>query len=358
MKTFYSFGILFLAIQFLSGQTVDSNQENNILRVADSIADGEFSGAIVIDNKFGQKKIFTHGMAHEKMEQSIEENQLFNLLSLGKSLTAAVVVKLAQEGKLDLKDTIHEYLPNRNIPNQDRITIRQLLSHTSGLGDYMTAEEYESLPKSKADLDQLLSIIEKQPVREEPGASFVYSNSGYIVLGAIIEAIEKETYEKVLREKVLNPAGIEKVRLSGGENEVRYYSTQSRQPINEDFPPASSDGGIWMNAKDLSKFLNFLLSDAYTEESHALLFNRVLHFPDRGERKNGGLASSFLVYEYPGEVKVIGNNGGYKGSTYSAFRILYNQKGEKVFAIVLSNKEDTAGPAIRALEEEIKNALQ
>lgn len=288
----------------------------------------------------------------------MDENQLFNLLSLGKSLTAAVIIKLAQEGKLELHDVVEKYLPERNIPNQNKITIRQLLSHSSGLGDYMTAEDYKNRPRSKVNLDTLLSLVENQSVNKNPSESVVYSNSGYIILGAIIEAIEKKPYKKVLMEKILEPAAIEEVYFSGDNREVKYYVEDSEEPVNRDFPPAFSDGGVWMNAKDMSKFLSFLFSDELTEESRNLLFQRIINFPNRGEVKNAGLGASFIVYEYPKGVKVIENNGGYKGSTYSAFRIMYNEKGEKIIATVLSNQKDTAGSAMEVLEAEIKKFLQ
>ena len=349
---------LFFTVQSISAQTAKELNEDFILIAADSIVNSNFSGIIAVNTLDGNTEFFVGGMANRELEQPVDENQLFNLLSLGKSLTAAVIVKLAQEGKLELSDTIGKYLPDREIPNQDKITIKQLLSHTSGLGDYMNTEDFYALPGSKVNIESLLSIIEKQPVQKEPGESFVYSNSGYIVLGALIEAVEGDRYKDILREKILGPVGIKRNGFSIEDKYVKYYLAESSEPVNDKFPPASSDGGIWMSANDLSKFLSFLFSDQFTEESRSLLFNRIFQFPDRGERKNGGLASSFLVYEYPGEVKVIGNNGGYKGSTYSAFRILYNQKGETVMATVLSNQKDTAGPAMRALEEEIKNVLQ
>lgn len=358
MRTLFFLGLFFIAVQSFSAQSVNSAPENYIFEVADSLASNEFSGVIILETNEGDKKVFVNGMANDELKQSLEESDLFNLLSLGKSLTAAVTLKLVQEGKLKFQDTIIKYLPHREIPYMDKITIQQLLSHSSGLGDYMATEDYESLPDSEVNLMTLLSVIEQQPIKRKPGESFLYSNSGYIVLGAIIEAIGQDSYENILKEKVLQPAGIEEVRFSGGGREVNYYSGESREPVNEDLPPASSDGGIWMSAGDLSQFLNFLFSDDFTEESRGLLFRRILEFPDRGERKNGGIASSFLVYEYPRDIKVIGNNGGYKGSTYSAFRVLYNQKGERVIAIVLSNRQDTAGPVIKALENEIRKYLQ
>lgn len=352
------FRLIFITFLFSYQSTGAQNSltYEMLFKTADSIMSEDYSGVILISLPDGKSKIFTGGKTNQSTENAIDENDAFNLLSLGKSLTAATIIKLIQEGKLKPDDPIAKYLPERNIPNQEHITIRHLLGHSSGLGDYMTAESFKKLSPQEISHSRLLSIIEKQPAQKAPGESFVYSNSGYIILGAVIEAIENHDYKKVLTQKILNPAGIENVYFSPGNRDVKYYNDSCTQ-LNDDFPKAMADGGIWMKANDLLKFINFLYSNGFSEDSRNLLFNRITKFPERGNRKNPGLGASFLVYEYPAEVRVIGNNGGFKGSSYSSFRILYQNPDNRLTIVVFSNREGMTGPAISILEAKGKNSF-
>lgn len=131
----------------------------------------------------------------------------FRIGSLTKQFTAAAILTLAEQGKLRLDDPIRAHLPDAP-PAWDRITIHHLLTHTSGIASY-TADvelmEERDRPHTRA---QVMAHFRDKPLELEPGAGFAYSNSGYFLLGVIVERVSGTSYEAYLREHVLAPAGM------------------------------------------------------------------------------------------------------------------------------------------------------
>lgn len=329
-------------------------QQNHVykplLKAADSIAASGFSGVIMVKLPGQDPEFWASGLKNRERGTPISRNDLFNIFSLGKSLTAATAVKLSEEGKLDLNKTIADYLPDSDIPNAEKITVKHLLGHSSGLGNYMNSPLYEFDAAKPLPLDSIISVIEKQElILETPGEGFSYSNSGYIVLGAIIEAVTGKPYKMVLEEKILNPAGIKEAFFSYDHPlQMQYYEDNS--VINNAFPATSSDGGLIMNARALGKFIELLSSDYFSEASKKQLFEVITALPDRGDRSNAGIAASFLTYTYGNGCRVIGNNGGFHG-TNSAFRIVNRPNGEKITLVLLTNEVGKVGSAVNALEK-------
>ena len=137
--------------------------------------------------------------------------------SITKSFTAVVIMQLVEEGKLSLDDTIDAWFPDQ--PNADKITVRMLLSHTSGLANYISAEN-ELEPKwahEWAPLDLVAEANRLGPV-DEPGSSVAhYSNTNYILLGLIIEAITGNSWDQEVRSRIIEPLDLEHTTFLGEE---------------------------------------------------------------------------------------------------------------------------------------------
>ncbi|NOT09910.1 MAG: serine hydrolase [Gemmatimonadales bacterium] len=132
----------------------------------------------------------------------------FHIASLSKAFTAALVVKLAQEGHLSFDDTLAKFVPG--IPNGERITIDQLLRHTAGIGEFDTSRPYlEALP-----LDQLVALIAKVPAGFPPGSNDQYSNEGYILLARIVERASGLSYGEYLRRVFLAPLALRSTAIA------------------------------------------------------------------------------------------------------------------------------------------------
>lgn len=169
----------------------------------------EFSGTVVVA-KDG-KPIYTKavGYADKNFNVPNKFDTKFCLASMNKMFTGTAIMQLVQQGKLSVNDKVGKYLPD--YPNEEvrnKVTIHQLLTHTSGMGSYWT--EFFQSPKMQeivtvTDYDNLAN---KNPLEFEPGERFSYSNSGPLVLGLIIEKISGMSYDDYIRKYITGPAGM------------------------------------------------------------------------------------------------------------------------------------------------------
>ena len=167
-----------------------------------------FSGAVLL-SKNGQP-IFkqAYGLANQNANSLNNLETKFNIGSMNKMFTAVAVAQLAERGKLSFDDTISKHLPD--YPNQAiaaKVTIHQLLTHTSGMGNYQNEKYLAQLDKMRT-VGDLLTLFVNEPLAFEPGAKWQYSNSGYVVLGAIIEKVSRQSYFDYVKEHIFKPAGM------------------------------------------------------------------------------------------------------------------------------------------------------
>jgi D-alanyl-D-alanine carboxypeptidase len=141
----------------------------------------------------------------------IESDMQFKIASQTKSFTANLILQLIGEGKVGLDDHISKWI--HGVPNGDRITIRQLLNHTSGLADAFTDPSVQSLAPKGCTVEQLLTIEAKFPPVAEPGAKWSYSNYGYNLLGRVVELVEGQDLATVLKKRITDPLGLTRTYL-------------------------------------------------------------------------------------------------------------------------------------------------
>jgi D-alanyl-D-alanine carboxypeptidase len=141
---------------------------------------------------------------------------IYRLASITKQFTAAAILHLAEEGKLSLDDPITDYLPD--YPALDRrITIRSLLSHTSGLSDVAVAPILEEGSGVGYTRDQIIDLVASQPLDFDPGTGHSYSNVGFMLAGAVIEQVTGTTYADYLTNEVLRPLGLDQTSFCPDE---------------------------------------------------------------------------------------------------------------------------------------------
>jgi CubicO group peptidase (beta-lactamase class C family) len=130
----------------------------------------------------------------------------FRIGSVTKPFTAMAILKLQEQGLLDVQDSISAYVPE--YPNGDRITVHQLLTHTAGIPHFIGSPDAEQKKHLKVTLDELISWFSDKPLQFTPGDRYQYTNSGYILLAKIIEAASGRSYADYLRHQILEPAGM------------------------------------------------------------------------------------------------------------------------------------------------------
>ncbi|QNK01537.1 serine hydrolase domain-containing protein [Dyella telluris] len=130
----------------------------------------------------------------------------YEIGSITKQFTAAAILQLQEAGKLDINATLATYLPDA--PHAKEVTLKQLLSHTSGMPEYLDGADVEQWAVKPATFDQIMARIKDRPLDFSPGSRWSYSNSGYAMLGRVIEVTSHESYEHYVKTHLLTAAGM------------------------------------------------------------------------------------------------------------------------------------------------------
>ncbi len=166
----------------------------------------------------GDEKILlkSYGYADLEFDVKLPVNASFEIGSVTKQFTAAAILQLAEQGRLDIDDDITKYLKFNT--SERKVTIRHLLSHTSGIKGYTELPEFGTISVQKYDRDTILRIVEAKPFDFEPGDLLIYSNTGFFMLGLIIEKVSGITYEEYITKNLFEKAGMNN----------SYYCSESR----------------------------------------------------------------------------------------------------------------------------------
>lgn len=149
-----------------------------------------------------------YGLASRELAVPNTPATRFLIGSVTKQFTAAAILQLQEQGKLSVQDPISRHLPAWPKATGDRVTIHQLLSHTAGIPNYTDDAAVMARRTVEMTLDELCATFRDKPLDFEPGTSWSYSNSGYVILGLVIEAVTGQSYEQYVREHLLEPAGM------------------------------------------------------------------------------------------------------------------------------------------------------
>ncbi|WP_282124854.1 serine hydrolase domain-containing protein [Marinifilum flexuosum] len=230
---------------------------------AEAIKNNKIVGAsILISHK---NKIFldkNYGYANIELSTNMPVDAVFEIGSVTKQFTAVAILKLAEQGKINIDDDFTDYL---NFDTKGRkVTIKNLLEHTSGIVNYTEIPKFWSLSVQDLPRDSLVSLVEQEKFQFEPQENFIYNNSGYFFLGLIIEKVSGKTYEEYLKEEFFIPLAMKNTSYcsmnSIVENKVNGYASsknglQLKDYINHKWPysggslcSTTNDLLIWMKA--------------------------------------------------------------------------------------------------------------
>ena len=170
---------------------------------------GLFNGTVLVAD--GGNVIYKKGFGLANMEWDISHtpDTKFRLGSITKQFTAALILQLVSEGKIGLKAPIGTYLPDYPKPTADKVTIHHLLTHTSGIPSYTSMPNFrKEISRDSYEPSDFVKIFSSEDLEFEPGSKFKYNNSGYFLLGVVIETIRGRSYEEALRERIFGPLGM------------------------------------------------------------------------------------------------------------------------------------------------------
>ena len=300
-----------------------------------------FSVAVAINGRL----VWAQGYGYADLEQKVPvtSETKFRIGSVSKSLTAAAVARLVQEGKLDVDAPVQRYVPT--FPDKGvLITTRELGGHLAGIRHYRD-DDFETCAHYKNVIDAL-DVFKNDPLIAPPGTKFSYSSYGFNLVSAVVRGAAGETFRLYMHDNVFEPLGMSNTAPDEEDtlvpNRARFYvyekdGTYRNAPLTDNSYKWAG-GGFLSTPSDLVTFGSAMLhSDFLTEASRKLLF--------APQHKNDGKATEYgfgwFVHEKPGEPRVFEHSGGATGG--SAHLLLYPDEGV-VFAWTMNTTDLNAKP--------------
>ncbi len=283
------------------------------------------------------------GITHIDHPLPVTSDTLFQIGSTTKTFTAIAVMRLVEQGKLDLDTPIKTYLPDLKFADPDvteKVTMRHLLTHTGGwLGDH-----FQDFGWGDDNLAKYVASLETIPQLTPLGEVWSYNNAGFVLAGRVIEVITGKTYEAAMQELLLEPLGLKRSyffmqdvmnqRFATGHNNdpvTQKLSIANPWPIGRFANPA---GGITADVHDQLKYARFVMSDGTAADGTRLLKKETLELMQTPQVDIGGalgdyVGLSFMLRDYAG-VKIVSHGGSTNGQQ-SSFETI----PEKQFAVIL-----------------------
>ncbi len=302
----------------------------------------DFAGNILIakDGKIIFQK--SYGLADMEHGTPVSTNTVFHVASVSKPFTAILIMKLQEEGKLSVKDSLRKYLPG--FPHGGQVTIHHLLSQTSGYADYNKFSDYYEFSIRNHTLAETVAWFRDKPLSFPPGSTYGYSNANYVLLAYLIEVITGESYETYLKKIITTPLGMlstgnfshEEIvpnRASGYDIAPGIPGLRNAPYYDKSFKRGS--GALHTTAGDLLKLDRALYTDQLlTSASREQMFSQI---DSNGYGYGWGIGRRFGKYAY------VEHDG--KSPGFAALFSRYPK--EKVTIIFLSNINSGLFGAIR-----------
>jgi len=317
-----------------------TNSAQNLTQQFDDIVTkaykSDMPGATFLVAKNG-KTIYRKAFGKSSLELDVDmiPENVFRLASITKQFTAVAILMLEEQGKLNVNDPITKFIPD--YPTQGKtITVHHLLNHTSGVKSYTAMGNLVEVARTDKTLDELIDYFKNEPMDFNPGDEYRYNNSGYVLLGKIIEVASGETYEDFIEKRIFESLGMNSSRFGNNKELVKhraqgYEQTESgyvnANYISMTLPHAA--GSLTSTVDDMLKWQNALSNNTLIKAS---TFNKAIN----GSELNNG---EHITYGYGlGEFDLKGSkgyshSGGIFGFTTNGIYLI----DEDVYVIGLSN---------------------
>ncbi|MEO3978457.1 serine hydrolase domain-containing protein [Streptomyces sp. CAU 1734] len=310
----------------------------------------------------------TSGVGDRRTGKPRGTNDKFRIASITKTFVATVMLQLEAEGRLGLGDTVEKHLPGLvrgNGHDGRKITVRQLLEHTSGVYDFLNDTEYRNkymaaggFLKHRYDYRSpqvAVATAMKHPPGFEPGTDYAYSNTNYVLAALIMEKVTGSTYEREVRERVIEPLGLRATTAPGNRSRMELPSSRAYSKLS--FDPAATrihdvthqnasqswaEGDMISDSRDLNRFYRALLGGKLLPAAQLKKMKTISPASDDAGSGYGlGLERNVLTC---GKTKktIFGHGGGWIGSTsYSAT----SEDGSRSFTFNLNGDWSDGGLA-------------
>lgn len=337
------------------------NKLSNILE--QKYNNNEFSGVVLIKKQSEELFKGCYGYANRSFKVLNTINTRFRAGSVGKIFTAVCILKLVEEGKLSLNTPVIDYLSLTDSQIPKEVTVHNLLTHNSGIGDYFDEEKDDwdqlwinnPIYNLKTLNDYYMLFKDKEPMFKV-GEKYKYNNAGYILLGMVIEKASGENYFDYVRKELLEPQSMNStdfvsVDYVAEEIAEGYIPVKAEdgsvtgwlRNIYKVTPTAASDGGVTTSASDLIKFIQALKAGKILSRkgTELILTPHILDQDANGARGyvwKQSYANTFILDEKDNIIRA-----GKTGEEYGFSSRLYYYPKEDIDVIILANQDWCAG---------------
>jgi len=344
--------LLCLSVAALAQTTDDAQAAKAIDELMAKSYPADGPGASIIVIKEGRTLLRKgYGMADMELGVKVEPDMVFRLGSITKQFTAVSILMLAEQGKLSLTDDIKKFFPD--YPTNGRtITVEHLLTHTSGIKSYTSIRAWLSMWRKDMTVAELIDLFKNEPADFEPGTQWSYNNSGYILLGAIIEKISGMTYEQFLQKNIFDPLGMKHTFYGSATRliprRVPGYSMTKEGLRNSEYLSMTQPyaaGALLSNVDDMALWDAALYTDKLVKQA-SLQKAWTPYILKDGTTTNYGFGWS--KFQYEGHT-MIEHGGGIHGFSTIGIRV----PEEHVYVLILTNRDyqtpDDVGLRVAAL---------
>ncbi len=348
-----------LALVFLSSLVIAQDKAGKIDGLMKLYSDyGQFNGSVLVAEN--GKVIYQKGFGLAEMEWNIpnKPDTKFRLGSITKQFTSMLILQLVEEGKLSLEGTLSDAIPYYRADTGKKVTIHHLLTHTSGIPSYTNLPDFAAdISRNPYPVEEFVKKFCSGDLEFEPGAKFSYNNSGYFLLGAVIEKVTGKPYEKVLEERIFKPLGMKNSgydhhatimpgRAAGYERSLEGYTNAPY--LDMSLPYAA--GSLYSTVEDLYIWDQALYTNqVLPAKMKELLFKPQFQTPG-GAYGYGWFTGKKKLPQSKREVSFVGHGGGING-----FNTLIERYTDDKHLIVLLN--NTGGTSLGEMSTSIGRIL-
>ncbi|PEI70260.1 serine hydrolase domain-containing protein [Bacillus toyonensis] len=336
-------------------QTSNQRHRNSVKEAMWDTLKLGYPGILAKTSEGGKTWGYAAGVADLSTKKPMKTDFRFRIASVTKTFTATIVLQLAGENRLNLDDSIEKWLPGviqGNGYDGNQITIRQILNHTSGIVEYARSKEIDFFTNTKKSFtaEELVKIGLSMPPEFAPGKGWSYSNTGYVLLGILIEKVTGNSYAEEIENRIIEPLELSNTFLPGnssvipGTKHARGYLQPDGASELKDvtyYNPSigSSAGDMISTADDLNKFFSSLLGGKLLKEQQ---LKQMLTTVPTGIAETGGYGLGIYETKLPNGVSIWGHSGGIPGfSTFAGGTL----GGKHTLAVNLNNlKADSPDP--------------
>lgn len=282
-----------------------------------------FEGAIVYIDKGGEESIYASGWHNRDQQIKAYPDALFKIASIGKLYDAVTVTRLVHRNVLSLDRTLLDYLPelDQKIPNAERITLKMLIQHQSGIANVTDTESFWTDPPK--DAEESLSRVFNLPSNFEPGSTYAYSNTNYLLLSLIVKRVTKSGMFEAIRQEILSPLELENTFESIHEIDTDRLMSGYYIGVDEDIKGANY-GSMVATASDVGRFVKALNKRELLSEEEQQLYESLYRL------EHTGLIPGYQsIAKYHPEIDAVvvlfTNTTNFDGYHWNLGEVLYNK---------------------------------